>query len=113
MNPTTTTIAKGAQCVTLVNVFVVEPTKQQRLVEVLVEATETTMRHLPGFISANIHKSLDGTRVVNYAQWRSVDDFQAMLKNPEAIPHMQQAASLAASFDPNLYEVVEVCNVHE
>jgi quinol monooxygenase YgiN len=113
MSPAETTIAKGAKCVTLVNVFTVEPAKQQRLVDVLVEATETTMRHLPGFISANIHKSLDGTRVVNYAQWRSVDDFQAMLKNPEAIPHMLQAASLATSFEPKLYDVVEVCNIHE
>jgi quinol monooxygenase YgiN len=107
-----TTIAKGAKCVTLVNVFTVEPAKQQRLVDVLVEATETTMRRLPGFMSANIHRGLDGTRVANYAQWRSVEDFQAMLKNPEAIPHMQQAAALASSFDPKLYEVVEVCNIH-
>src|ERR1700726_1084178 len=79
-----TTIAKGAKCATLINVFTVEPAKQQRLVDILVEATESTMRSLPGFISANIHKSLDGTRVANYAQWRSVEDFQAMLKNPEA-----------------------------
>ena len=107
-----TTIAKGAKCVTLLNVFVVEPAKQQRLVDVLVEATETTMRHLPGFMSANIHRGLDGSRVANYAQWRSVEDFQAMLKNPEAIPHMQQAAALASSFDPKVYEVVEVCNIH-
>jgi quinol monooxygenase YgiN len=107
-----TTIAKGAKCVTLVNVFKVEPAKQQRLVDVLVEATETTIRHLPGFMSANIHRGLDGTRVANYAQWRSVEDLQAMLKNPEAIPHMQQAAALASSFDPKLYEVVEVCDIH-
>jgi hypothetical protein len=32
-----------------------------------------------------------------------------MLKNPQAIPHMQEAAALAISFDPKLYEVVEVC----
>ena len=107
-----TTIAKGARCVTLINVFTVEPAKQQRLVDILVEATESTMRYLPGFISANIHKSLDGTRVANYAQWRSVEDFQAMLKNPEAIPHMREAAAMASNFDPNVYEVVEVCNVH-
>ena len=25
---------------------------------------------------------------------------------------MQQAAALASSFDPKLYEVVEVCNIH-
>jgi hypothetical protein len=24
---------------------------------------------VPGFISANLHTSLDGTRVINYAQW--------------------------------------------
>ena len=41
--------------VTLVNVFYVEPENQQKLVDVLVKATETVMKHLPGFISANIH----------------------------------------------------------
>ena len=106
-----TTIAMGANCATLINVFTVEPAKQQRLVDVLVEATEKTMRHLPGFISANIHKSLDGTRVANYAQWRSVADFQNMLETPDAIPHMKQAMAQATSFDPNVYEVVEVCNI--
>jgi quinol monooxygenase YgiN len=106
-----TMIAKGPQCVTLINVFTVEPAKQRRLVDLLIRATEATMKHLPGFISANIHKSLDGTRVTNYAQWRSVEDFQAMLKSPKAIPHMQEAAALASSFDPVLYEVVEVCTL--
>ncbi len=108
-----TKIVKGAKYVTLINVFTVEPAKQQQLVDLLVEATDKTMQHLPGFVSANIHKSLDGTRVANYAQWRSVKDFQAMLKNPEAIPHMQQAASLATSLDPKLYEIAEVCNIDD
>src|SRR5207249_1401263 len=67
---TVTEIATGRQLVTLINVFTVEPRHQQRLVDVLVEATEAVMNTLPGFISANIHKSLDGTRLVNYAQWR-------------------------------------------
>lgn len=107
-----TTIAKGTRCVTLINIFTVEPAKQQQLVDLLVEATEMTMQRLPGFISANIHKSLDGTRVANYAQWQSVENFQAMLQNLEAIPHMQQAAALATSFDPKLYEVADVCSVN-
>jgi len=106
-----TTIAKGAKCVTLLNVFTVESAKQQQLVDLLIEATEKSTKRLPGFISANIHKSLDGTRVANYAQWRTVEDHQRMLKNPDAIPHMQQPASLASGFDPKLYEVVEVCDV--
>ena len=101
-----TTIREGTSVLTLINVFTVEPERQQALVEVLVEATERTMRHLPGFVSANIHRSHDGTRVVNYAQWRSREDFEAMQRNPEAGPHMAQAAAMAR-FDPILCEVVE------
>jgi quinol monooxygenase YgiN len=101
-----TTISKDTAVATLINVFTVDPEHQQRLVDLLVYATEVTMRHLPGFVSANIHKSLDGNRVVNYAQWRSQEDFEAMLRNPDAIPHMKEAASLA-QYDPHLYEVIE------
>ena len=71
------------------------------------EATEKTMRRIPGFISANIHKSLDGVRVVNYAQWRSKEDFEAMFNNPQATEHMK-AITAVASNDAHLYEVSEV-----
>jgi Antibiotic biosynthesis monooxygenase len=47
------------------------PDSQQQLIDLLDEATNQVIRHRPGFISANIHASLDGTRVVNHAQWRS------------------------------------------
>ena len=77
---THTTIRPGTEPVTLINVFTVEPAQQQRLIDLLDEATEQVMRHLPGFVSANIHASLDGTRVTNYAQWRRKDDFEAMLR---------------------------------
>src|SRR5262249_29411212 len=66
-----------------------------------------TMAKLPGFVSANIHRSLDGTRVANYAQWRSRADFEAMLQNAAAASHMQEATTLAAA-EPHLYEVVSV-----
>jgi heme-degrading monooxygenase HmoA len=103
-----TTITKNGHEVTLINVFTVEPARQEALIEILTRATETTMRHLPGFISASIHRSLDGTKVANYAQWRSIEDFQAMQKNPDAEPHMQEAAALAKSVEPSLYVVAEV-----
>jgi len=100
------TIEKGRNILTLINVFTVAPEKQQDLVDLLTEATQKTMRHLPGFISANIHRSLDGSKVVNYAQWKSKADFEAMQKNPEAAPHMK-AASAIARFDPIICEVSE------
>ena len=98
-----TTISEN-NLVTLINVFTVEPENQQRLVEILVEATEKFMAHQPGFISANLHKSSDGKRVANYAQWASVEEYQAMLQNPESRPHMEQAMQLA-TIDAHLYEV--------
>jgi quinol monooxygenase YgiN len=99
------TIAKDKDVVTLINVFTVAPQNQQRLVDVLVDATQTVMRKQPGFISANIHRSLDGTRVTNYAQWRSKEAFEAMLRDREAAEHMGEAAKIAERFEPHLYEV--------
>ncbi|MGI8721112.1 MAG: antibiotic biosynthesis monooxygenase family protein [Geodermatophilaceae bacterium] len=102
-----TTIATDQKIVTLVNVFTVEPERQQALVDLLVEATDEVMCHRPGFVSANIHSSLDGARVVNYAQWRTVQDFQAMLADPVAGEHMAAAGALASA-QPHLYTVVSV-----
>jgi quinol monooxygenase YgiN len=91
----------------LINVFAVARERQDELVELLDRATEEVMRHEPGFISANIHKSLDGTRVANYAQWETREDFEAMLGNPAAQEHMAAAAAMAHA-EPALYEVVSV-----
>ena len=62
------TIQNGRNVLTLINVFTVKPENQQRLVDLLTEATERTMKQLPGFVSASIHRSVDGTKAVNYAQ---------------------------------------------
>src|SRR5207245_2340925 len=79
-----TTIEPDTTLATLINVFTVEPARQRELVDFLVEITENVMRHVPGFVSANIHASLDGTRVVNYAQWESQGHFESMMADPAA-----------------------------
>lgn len=103
-----TTIQEHSDHATLINVFTVEPQRAADLVELLRQATDDVMRHVPGFITANIHLSTDGTRVVNYAQWRSADDFQAMLADPVAREHMGRCADIAVSYDPHLYTVESV-----
>ncbi len=105
-----TTISTEQGVVTLVNVFTVKPEDQQRLVDVLAEAAPV-MKRIHGYVSSNVHKSLDGTKVTNYVQWESREDFEAMLRNPEAIPHMQEAARIAEKYEPNLYEVLFVDEV--
>jgi quinol monooxygenase YgiN len=46
--------------------------------------------------------------VANYAQWESKEDFDRMLKSPEAQAQMKQFAALAKSVSPVLYRVSSV-----
>lgn len=92
--------------VTLINVFTVEPVNQQRLIELLTRATEQSVRYAPGFTSARLHRSLDGTKVTMYAQWRSAADYEAMRADPAPLPYLQQALAIAR-FEPGTYEVVD------
>jgi quinol monooxygenase YgiN len=103
-----TTIERHSPYATLINVFTVEPERASELAGLLDDATEEVMRHVPGFVSANIHVSTDGTRVVNYAQWESAEAMSAMRANPVAQEHMAKAAALASGFDPHLYTVESV-----
>ena len=63
------TISKESELLTLINIFTVEPVNQQELIDLLVEATRTSVRNVQGFVSASLHRSLDGTKVAMYAQW--------------------------------------------
>ena len=53
--------------VTQINIFTVPEGGQQKLIDLLIEAAKFAST-TPGWISATVHRSRDGTRVVNYAQ---------------------------------------------
>jgi heme-degrading monooxygenase HmoA len=98
-------ITAGLDEVTLINVSTVEPQNQQQLVDLLQQATVGVMSKQTGYLSARIHRSLDGGRVAVYAPWRSREDFEALAINPDATAHMRRARALA-SFEPVLYKTV-------
>ena len=98
-------ISAKSSVVTLINVFTVEPVNQPRLIELLTEATELSVRHARGFVSASLHRSTDGTKVTMYAQWRSIEDYQAMRQDPTPLPFLAEALTIA-KFEPGMYEVV-------
>jgi hypothetical protein len=58
--------------------------------------------------AVSIHRSVDGSRVVNYAQWESKEDFERMLQSPEAQGQIRQFAALAKSVSPAVYLVSSV-----
>ena len=100
-----TTIKVDKDIITLINVFTVDPSRQQQLVDALIETTRQVWRLQDGFISASIHKSKNRKKVVNYVQYKGKEAFDKRLDNPEAVIHMNKVLSMAKA-DGNLYDVV-------
>ena len=100
-------ITKGDRPLTVINVFTVAAAQQDQLVELLTQATDLSIRRVPGFVSAALHRSLDGTKVTMYAQWATPEDYDRMRARPDASPFLAEALTIAR-FDPGFYEVVGV-----
>ncbi|SNQ46487.1 Antibiotic biosynthesis monooxygenase [Frankia canadensis] len=89
----------------------VEPDNQQELVELFGQDDEWVTT-VPGYRSNSILRGLDGTFVVNIAQWESKERYDAFHQLPEqerpadvrAI--RERARSLLTSRDANTYRVV-------
>lgn len=107
-NTTTITTAHDTAQIVLVNTFTVAPERQEELLQALDTATTSIFTRLPGFVSANLHTSLDGHRVINYAQWADLDSYRSALGDAEVIEHLQTAAGIAESYDPTLVRVRSV-----
>jgi quinol monooxygenase YgiN len=99
----TTVLDPKAGQVTIVNTYVVEPERADELISFLVDSTLSTVRHVPGFISANLHIAHDRSQVVNYAQWQNAEALAAARDNPKLAALMQEQLQIAKSFSPVLY----------
>jgi quinol monooxygenase YgiN len=98
------TIKANASVVTQINVFTVKPERQHDLIELLKSAAESVST-VPGWLSASLHRSLDGTRVVNYAQCRDMEAWEAVMTKLRAEGFLERNKSLGEAH-PGLYEVV-------
>jgi len=97
-------IEAGNGVVTHVNVFTVAPDRQQALVDSLIE-TVNAARAVPGWLSASVHRSYDGSKVINYVQFASHEAARAVLAHLAAGGYLQRNTSLG-SVAPGQYEVV-------
>jgi quinol monooxygenase YgiN len=96
-------VSRQGNLVTVINVFETKPEQQQELIEQWIRFVEEVTSE-PGMIGAALHRSTDGTRVVNYAQWRSQEDFESFVQKYRE--QMDARRPLAERVDPHLYEVV-------
>lgn len=97
------TIRSNAGVVTQINTFTVAEADQRALIELLTEAAHFS-QDVPGWLSASLHRSLDGTRVVNYAQSDGMDSARLVIERLRAAGYLERNAALATAH-PGLYEV--------
>ena len=97
-------IRANTSIVTQINVFTVPDGRQQPLIDYLKEAA-TAAREVDGWISASLHRSLDGARVVNYAQSADLDAARRVVEHLKA-KGLIDGNKAYGEAHPGLYEVV-------
>lgn len=97
-------IRADAGVITQINVFTVPEGGQQALIDHLAEAARAASR-VDGWMSASLHRSLDGRRVVNYAQARDRGAMGRVYAVLDAEGYIARGAALGTA-RPGLYEVV-------
>jgi hypothetical protein len=90
--------------ITQINVFTVPEGGQQQLINHLVESA-VFVSTTPGWLSASIHRSRDGTRVVNYAQSESPEAAEGIIARLREGGWLERNKALGEAH-PGLYEVV-------
>lgn len=91
--------------VVLINIFKCDARHQEALVEHLT-ALVSVQSALPGFVSASLHRGLNGRTVANHAVWASADDWKAMTRHEAVVEAMRPIMALA-TFEPHLYQPAE------
>jgi hypothetical protein len=97
-------IIANTSVVTQINIFTVPEGGQQPLIELLIEAAKYAST-TPGWLSASVHRSRDGTRVVNYAQSESIEAALRVIDRLRAGGWLERNKAFGEAH-PGLYDVV-------
>ena len=93
--------------VTQITTVKLPPDNQDEVLDLMIERSRF-MATQPGFVSVTLHRSQDGSHVVNYVQWTSAEKLSAAHHSPEFRKKWPRFAELANEIDPCLYEVIHI-----
>ena len=102
-----TNIRKANGVCTQITTVKLPPENQEEAVNLMIERARF-MATQPGFVSVNLHRSKDGSHLVNYIQWTSPEKLEAAHQSPEFRKKWPQFSKLANDIDPCLYDVIHV-----
>ena len=97
-------IKANSGVITQINVFTVPDGGQQSLIDILAESARYASG-IPGWLSASLHRSRDGTRVVNYAQSESPEAARLIIDRLREAGFLDKNKSFGQAH-PGLYDVV-------
>ena len=100
-------ISENNGIITQITTVKLTPDHQDEVIALMTERARF-MATQPGFISIALHRSSDGSHIVNYVQWTTLEKLQAAHNAPEFRERWPQFGELAEDIDPCLYEVVHV-----
>lgn len=92
--------------VVLINVYRCDPAKLDMLMDLLTIMVRA-QRGADGFVSATLHRGLNGKVAAVHAVWRTREDWKAMTRLPAVNAAMEPIMSIA-TFEPHLYEAGEI-----
>lgn len=100
-------IRENSGIVTQITTIKLAPGNQDEVLRLMAERARF-MSSQPGFVSISLHRSRDGSHVVNYVQWESAEELAAAHHAPEFRKKWPQFGKLADEIEPCLYDVVHV-----
>ena len=92
--------------VVLINVYRCDPERMDALMDLLAVMVRA-QREAEGFVSATLHRGLNGKVAAVHAVWRTREDWKAMTRTPGVNAAMEPIMAIA-TFEPHLYEAGEV-----
>jgi heme-degrading monooxygenase HmoA len=100
-------IQENSGVVTQITTVKMTPENQDEVINLMKERARF-MAKQPGFVSVSLHRSQDGSRVVNYVQWTNKDKLAAAHHSPEFRKKWPRFGELAKEIEPCLYDVVNI-----
>jgi len=101
----TTEIRQDDGIITQITTVKLPPDKQQEVLNLMIERARF-MATQPGFVSVNLHRSKDGSHVINYIQWTNAEKLSAAHHAPEFRRKWPRFGEIAEEIEPCLYDVV-------
>jgi heme-degrading monooxygenase HmoA len=83
------------------------PENQDEILRLMVERARF-MATQAGFVSVNLHRSKDGSHIVNYVQWNDENQLNAAHHSPQFRKKWPRFGELVKEADPALYDVIHV-----